>query len=362
MSPFFYHLINFKTKIMKQSIKISRMRKLRNMLLFIIILLPALIFLSSCKKNELPAPVYDWYKAGDKPGSYDIGKDEKVLYRDKPTNYLKYLSGDADGFGTIMRDVKPDEYLGRRVRLTGFIKSENIETSAGMWMRVDSKLTGRSLAFDNMQSRPIRGTNDWTKYEIVLDIIQDASRIFYGVLIAGKGQVWFNEISLDTVSTSVPVTNMLIKSINDTIPEYNFPDKLQYIPDGIIVKHSPDSVYATKDSRDTAYFYWYHKTTVLAENEDLEITEFGSYTWNQNHWALTTVTEKPFTNKDFAEWYSCPNGKLIKGKAYTDKSNWQRLLHLRDTKVLWYYIGKNEKGENFKGTAVITYIGYTKSK
>ncbi|MGA2669060.1 MAG: hypothetical protein ABSF32_09105 [Ignavibacteria bacterium] len=330
----------------------------------ICILLSAVIFLSSCSKDpRLRTPDYNWYKAGNKPASYEIGKDEKVLYNGQPTNYLRYTSGDEDGFGSIMKDIKPGEYLGRRVKLTGYIKSENIESSAGMWMRVDGTTPRHPLGFDNMQNRPIRGTNDWTKYGIVLDVPQNAVRIFYGVLITGKGQVWFNDISLDTVSTSVPTTDMFSKIIYDTISDYNqSPDKLQYIPDGIIVKHIPDSVYASKDAKDTNNYYWFHKTTVKAESEDLEITEFGSYTWYQNNWVLTMITDKPFTKKDFADWYNCPDGKLIKGKVFEDNSNWYRSPQLQNVKVLWYYIGKNAKGEKFKGTAMIEYLAGMKKK
>jgi hypothetical protein len=327
-------------------------------------LLPVIFSLFSChKESKLKTPDYNWYKDGNRPASYEIGVDEKVLYHDEPTNYLKYTSGEADGFGTIMKDIKPGEFLGKRVKLTGFIKSENIENSAGMWMRVDGNITGQTLGFDNMQNRPIRGTNDWTRYEIVLDVPQNAARIFYGVLIAGKGEVWFNEILFDTVNTSIPSTNMLTAESNDTATERSeLPAKLQYIPNGIEVKHTPDSVYAGRDAKDTNNYYWFHRTSVKALSEDLEITEFGTYMWFRNHWIASTVTDKPFSNKDFADWYSCPEGKLIKGKTYEDKSNWYRSPQLKDIKVLWYYIGKNEKGEKFKGTAVIEYLPKLKKR
>jgi hypothetical protein len=318
----------------------------------------------SChKETKLKTPDYSWYKDGNRPASYEIGVDEKVLFHDEPTNYLKYTSGEADGFGTIMKDIKPGEFLGKRIKLTGFIKSENIENSAGMWMRVDGNITGQTLGFDNMQNRPIRGTNDWTRYEIVLDVPQNAARIFYGVLIAGKGEVWFNEISFDTVNISTPSTNMLTEEMSDTVSgQTGLPAKLQYIPNGIEIKHTPVSVYAGKDANDTNYYYWFHRTSVKAESEDLEITEFGTYTWFHGHWAASTVTEKTFTNKDFADWYNCPDGILKKGKVYEDKSNWYRSTNLQDLKVLWYYIGKNEKGEKFKGTALIEYLPKLKKK
>lgn len=69
-----------------------------------------------------------------------------------------------------MTYIMPDEYLGKRIRLNGYVKNEKITGWAGMWMRVDGTDKNTSLAFDNMANRAIGGTSDWTKYEIVLDV------------------------------------------------------------------------------------------------------------------------------------------------------------------------------------------------
>jgi hypothetical protein len=59
-----------------------------------------------------------------------------------------------------------------------------------------------------MNSRPVKGTSDWKKYEIVLDIDTDVSNIAYGALISGTGQIWFDNITFEIVNNSVPTTNM----------------------------------------------------------------------------------------------------------------------------------------------------------
>jgi hypothetical protein len=259
-----------------------------------------------------------------------------------------------------MKYIKPDEYSGKRVRLTGSIKSENIDDWAGMWMRVDETLDGKSSQFDNMQNRPIKGTNDWTKYEIVLDVPENSIGIAFGVLIHGSGEIWFDDLTLEVVGDDVPATNLNITDFNND--SNKLPDKLVNIPDGIVVKHTPDSVLAARIKDDTANYYWFHKTSVTSTNEDLEITEFGSYSWNSDHWEFSTVTGKPFTKEDFEDWYNCKNGILIKGKDYADKNNWYRNAELKKNRALWYYLGKNKKGEIFKGIAEIEYLPEMKKK
>jgi hypothetical protein len=181
--------------------------------------------------------------------------------------------------------------------------------------------------------------------------------IYYGLLIAPNGKAWFNDLSLDVVSNDVPTTNMLPPDTSNYSVTTNYdemPEKLKDIPTGLEVKHTPNVMYANIEieKNDTMY-YWYYITSVNALNEDLEITEFGAYLWVLNHWEFGTITGKPFTKKDFADWYECKDGLIKKGKSYTDKHNWSRNMALQQSKTMWYYIAKNSKGELFKGTAMV---------
>jgi hypothetical protein len=57
-----------------------------------------------------------------------------------------------------------------------------------------------------MGDRPIKGTTSWTKYDIVLDVPDNASQIAYGALLEGTGQIWFDNIAIEIVDDSVPTT------------------------------------------------------------------------------------------------------------------------------------------------------------
>ncbi|MCA9492492.1 MAG: hypothetical protein KC621_21310 [Myxococcales bacterium] len=69
------------------------------------------------------------------------------------------------------------------------------------------------LSFDNMQERPIRGTQDWTRHEIVLDVPTGATNIAFGILVAGKGTVW-----IDRGAESVAFDNMQDRALGGTQP------------------------------------------------------------------------------------------------------------------------------------------------
>ncbi len=147
-----------------------------------------------------------WFNAGSKPKSYEMGIDKGAGQDGKNAATIKSIDKKIDGFGTLMQQCKPDKYLGKRVRMTGFVKSENVTAWAGLWLRVDQSGSQQPLSFDNMGDRPIKGTTGWTKYEIVLDVPSNASLIAYGALLDGTGQIWFDSITFEVVGDNVPTT------------------------------------------------------------------------------------------------------------------------------------------------------------
>jgi hypothetical protein len=57
-----------------------------------------------------------------------------------------------------------------------------------------------------MADRPIRGTSEWTKAQLVLDVASDAARITVGAGLSGAGTAWFDGIDFEVVDASVPTT------------------------------------------------------------------------------------------------------------------------------------------------------------
>jgi hypothetical protein len=302
-----------------------------------------------------------WFKAGSKPDSYETGHAMKQ-HLSKDVYYIKSTEKYVEGFGTIMTGIKPDEYFGKRVKLSGWIRTEDVAGYTGMWMRVDGSTPNEMLAFDNMGGRPIKGTTDWEKYEIVLEVGASATWIAYGILISGTGNVWLSDLTFEEVGSDVASTNTLTEEYYNTFKNTEqMPPELANIPNGIEVGHNPQTVSAVYNDKDSMY-YWVYKTTIKPVNEDIEITQFGSYGWAGDHWEFGTVTGKPFEPKDFAEWYECKDAKMKKGKEYSDKNNWNNARVLQGSKSLWYYIGKNKKGELFKGTAIVNSLPEIKKK
>ena len=147
----------------------------------------------------------DWHYRGSKSESYEMGPVSGAEKNNQTVYKIKSIQSKTNGFGTIMKTIKPDAFLGKTVKMTAYVKSENVKSWAGLWMRVDY-YTAAVLAFDNMQRRPIKGTKDWTKYEVVLYVPTEATAISYGVLLNETGQIWFKDLAIEIVEDSLEET------------------------------------------------------------------------------------------------------------------------------------------------------------
>jgi hypothetical protein len=144
-----------------------------------------------------------WFLAGNNPTNYRTGVDRGDMHGGLPSAHLASLSK-GNGFGTLMQSISAAIYAGKRVRLRGWVKSQDLDDWAGLWMRVDK---GReTVAFDNMQDRGIKGATPWSTYDVVLDVPEDATSISFGILLTGAGEVWMNDLSLEAVDIRTPTT------------------------------------------------------------------------------------------------------------------------------------------------------------
>jgi erythromycin esterase len=145
-----------------------------------------------------------WVFSSDRPQDYAVGADAAILHGGAASGTIRSTAGQAAGFAALLQTCAADRYRGQRLRMSAYVKTEGVSKGAGVLVRVDS--ASSVLAIRNMQDRPILGTTDWTRYDIVLDVPDDGSNIAFGAWIQGTGQVWLDDFQLEAVGTDVPLT------------------------------------------------------------------------------------------------------------------------------------------------------------
>ncbi len=146
-----------------------------------------------------------WISPAIGPGSYETGLDHNIKHGGDSSAYVQSKADEPVAFGNLMQVFAADNFRGKRVRMSAFVKSENVEKSAGLWMRVDGAEFG-TIAFDNMMTRPITGTTDWKRYEVVLELPDDSTDISFGILLSGKGKIWVDDFMFEVVGPDVATT------------------------------------------------------------------------------------------------------------------------------------------------------------
>jgi len=149
-----------------------------------------------------------WWKNGSKPEAYVVGVDKDNAHDGLPSAYAKSIEPSIEGFGGMMQMCDAHSFLGKRLRLSAWLKTEDAnDGGAHLWFRIDAKEGGAMLGFDNMDSRPVKGSLDWKNYSIVLDVPANAGALAFGFFIDGTGRVWVSGVKLEEVGLDVPTTS-----------------------------------------------------------------------------------------------------------------------------------------------------------
>lgn len=163
------------------------------------------------EESYMKSKTKGWFLSGSDPFNYEMGVDHEVVHQGKASGYLRSKTVfDSTSFATMMQAFKANKFIGKRIRLSCFIRTKDVETYALMWMRVDDSMD-EVIQFDNMSNRPIKGTTNWNHYSIILDVPEKSAVISFGIILSGQGTVWADQFTFEEVDESVPTTNLEIQ-------------------------------------------------------------------------------------------------------------------------------------------------------
>jgi len=128
---------------------------------------------------------------GGPSGTFAV--DGQIVHGGKWSVRIERKDDSGSGFTSVTK-VIPIDFTGEKLELFGYLRTENVSDFAGLWMREDDD--GGSVAFDNMQRRQLKGTNEWAEYSIVLPLNKTAKRLAFGILASGAGKVWADDLRL----------------------------------------------------------------------------------------------------------------------------------------------------------------------
>ena len=130
-----------------------------------------------------------WY--GGPPDT--LAADNTIHHSGQWSVRLQRDDKSGNAFSVITR-ILPVDFQGGTVELRGWFRLKDVTGNAGLWIRQDG--AGKMLSLENMDSQQVKGTRDWAQYKIMLPINPSAEKLFFGVILAGKGTLWADDLEL----------------------------------------------------------------------------------------------------------------------------------------------------------------------
>jgi len=176
----------------------------------------AMLAAASCKDSTATEVLHidavlpsGWLYVGANATTYLLGLDHQTVHGGHAALAIQGSDTSQARFRGIVQSIKADDYRGKRVRWSGWVRQTDVRGSdIGLWMRVDGPDV--MYGFDNFSSRPLIGTTDWHQVEIVLDVPEDAIGISLGALMSGSGLFRVDDLKLEVIPDLGPTTNLLV--------------------------------------------------------------------------------------------------------------------------------------------------------
>ena len=188
---------------------------------FLLLLTLSLILISHSYSGELPEGWYLHKKFGNK-SNVEAGTDDKIFYSSPNSFYLKSMTGG----GNINQSLIGNRYAGKRIRISAYLKSDNLIKTKGYGGQVwaYSYINGKPYCMG--ASGNIEGTNNWKKYTVVLDVPSEGKNIslVYGLSVQGEGTVWIDNMTFEIVDKkTTPLLNANYSKNYKNIKPKNLP-------------------------------------------------------------------------------------------------------------------------------------------
>jgi hypothetical protein len=141
-----------------------------------------------------------WFQWGTK--DYLLRVDSVIKHSGKYAVLIEPFEGtEKKSFGSVAYQVEnvvnnKEKYAGKEIEVRAFIKMQDNDEPVGLLIRLDGNDAQKSLGFDNMMHKGIKGTRDWEQYRVKIPFPAGVKAIYIGVINSGSGKVWCDDFEV----------------------------------------------------------------------------------------------------------------------------------------------------------------------
>ena len=165
-----------------------------------------------CLLGALPRPsraqdaglAAGWYVSGKGAAGYEVRSLEPGRCGKRSARVASTTG--RPGPLALLQSFRAQDYRGERLRYSATVDTQGVTGWAGLLFRADAP-GRRTVAFDDMRSRPLRGTNACARVSVVVDVPREAELLTLGLVVEGGGVVELSDVSFDRTDPTMPLTS-----------------------------------------------------------------------------------------------------------------------------------------------------------
>jgi hypothetical protein len=93
--------------------------------------------------------------------------------------------------------------------MTGYVRFARLDGGASLFVLIDRE--GAQRHYDFLPKHIVSGNTDWTKLELLIPTIPDATRARVGLMVWGNGSAWFDDLHLEKIDTEAGLSDKAAK-------------------------------------------------------------------------------------------------------------------------------------------------------
>lgn len=140
-----------------------------------------------------------WSLQGRGQASYAAEVDTSVVREGRATVRV-HPTGDPGGqYATFMTTLDAAPLRGRRAHAVVWVRTQGVTGRGDAWMRAqgaDAPADGPGLAMSMVRLAP---NADFTRYELTVDVPDDAASVQLGIGLGGPGMFWLDAVKVEAL-------------------------------------------------------------------------------------------------------------------------------------------------------------------
>lgn len=178
------------------------------------VLLITYLLLSKLNLNAQILPKA-WTKSGTWAGSYSMKIKPNEGLNNSNALQIESIGKNIMGSGAVIQTISSSNYIGKRIKLSAYIKTENVNDFACLLLCSNQNLDelwNDDEVISEDKKTYLKGNHEYKKVESYLNVTDNFGNIVLGAMIKGEGKIWLDRFNLEIIENIKESGNELSKA------------------------------------------------------------------------------------------------------------------------------------------------------